>query len=70
MSTIHFCDICGDDLKGEHIHYLEIKHWAEDLKYLPSIPNMELCPPCKEWLKECINIKRYKEEVRVQTETI
>ena len=67
---IHLCDICKISLAGETMYILDLHFYNQYAEKKPAIPVMELCPSCKEWLKECINMKRYKEEVRVQTETI
>ena len=57
----HFCDVCGDDLTGERMHLLDMHYYSDEAQKVPSIPIMELCPMCKEWLRECITMKRDKE---------
>lgn len=64
---VTLCDICGRNLTGERIHLLDIHHYNDEDKYMPSMPMMELCPPCKEWLKECITMKKEKEENKQTT---
>ena len=70
MSKIHFCDICNVDMSGERIHLLDLHHYNDEAKRLPSIPLMELCPTCKEWVKECITMRKEKCDINNQQEVI
>jgi hypothetical protein len=67
---IHLCDVCGDNLIGERMYILDCHFYNDYSEKMPAIPLMELCPPCKEWLRECITMKKYKEEERTQQEEL
>ena len=54
----HFCDLCGVDITGERIHILDVHYYNDEVQRMPSIPTYELCPACKEWLRECISLKQ------------
>ena len=62
MAERHICDVCKIDLTRERMYILDCYFYNDYAEKMPAIPLMELCPPCKEWLRECINIKKEKEE--------
>jgi len=62
-----FCDMCSKDMTGDRVYNMHVTYHNDYGDKVNAMPLMEVCPICKEWLRECIEIRSSKEVERRQS---